>query len=116
MSDERAITRDTLLAALRNHIGRRQGVTVTALARECLGYEPTRGDERRVRELVVELRLEGHHVCATTEDGYFLALTPDELADTIAFLRKRAMRSLEQIAAMKHVSIPDLFGQLHLPT
>lgn len=113
--DER-IARDGLLAALRNHIGRARGVTVTALAREVLGTEPTRGDERVVRRLVVELRLEGHHVCAHPTSGYYLAASPDELADTIAFLRDRAMSSLEQIAAMKRVSVPDLWGQLRLPT
>jgi hypothetical protein len=116
MAEELAITRDALLVALRNHIGRKNGVTVTALAREVLGTEPSRGDERIVRKLVVELRREGHHVCAHPANGYYLAANADELADTIAFLRERAMSSLEQIAAMKHVSLPDLFGQLHLPT
>jgi hypothetical protein len=116
MSAEHPITRDALLVALRHHIGRRNGVTVTALAREILGTEPTRGAERLVRTLVVELRREGHHVCAHPASGYYLAETPEELADCIAFLRERAMSSLEQIAAMKHVSLPDLFGQLHLPT
>lgn len=110
------ITRDALLVALRNHIGRARGVTVTALAREVLGFEPTRGDERLVRRLVVELRCEGHHVCAHPADGYYLAETSDELDQTIAFLRDRAMASLQQIAAMKRTSLPDLFGQLHLPT
>ena len=113
--DER-ITRDALLVALRAHIGRSRGVTVTALAREMLGIEPTRGDERVVRRLVVELRLEGHHVCAHPANGYYLAESPDELDDTIAFLRDRAISSLQQIAAMKRVSVPDLWGQLHLPT
>lgn len=110
------INRDTLLATLRNHIGRARGVTVTALAREVLGTEPSRGDERVVRRLVVELRLDGHHVCAHPASGYYLAASPEELADTIAFLRDRAMSSLEQIAAMKRVSVPDLWGQLRLPT
>ena len=110
MPTDNVICRDALLAALRHHIGRENGVTVTALAREALGTEPTRGDERRVRNLVVELRREGHHVCAHPASGYYLARTPEELADTIAFLRERAMSSLEQIAAMKHVSVPDLFG------
>jgi hypothetical protein len=107
MPTDNAITRDALLAALRHHIGRENGVTVTALTREVLGTEP---------KLVVELRNEGHHVCAHPASGYYLARTPEELADTIAFLRERAMSSLTQIAAMKHVSVPDLFGQLHLPT
>jgi len=110
------ITRDDLLAALRNHIGRHRGVTVSALAREVLGVEPTRGDERIVRRLVVELRLEGHHVCAHPASGYYLAESPDELDDTIAFLRDRAMSSLQQIAAMKRVSVPDLWGQLRIRT
>jgi hypothetical protein len=116
MTTEKLITRDALLVALSHHIGRHNGVTVTALAREVLGAEPTRGDERVVRKLVVELRMEGHHVCADTDDGYFLAANADELDECIGFLRKRAMTSLKQIAAMKHVSLPDLFGQLHLPT
>jgi hypothetical protein len=116
MPTDNVICRDALLAALRNHIGRKQGVTVTALAREVLGREPTRGDERIVRRLVVELRLEGHHVCAHPADGYYLAANAEELGDCIAFLRDRAMSSLSQIAAMKHVSVPDLFGQMHLPT
>lgn len=113
--DER-ITRDALLVALRGHIGRMRGVTVTALAREVLGIEPTRGDERVVRRLVVELRLEGHHVCAHPGSGYYLAESHDELEGTIAFLRDRALSSLQQIAAMKRVSVPDLWGQLRLPT
>ena len=116
MTTEHPITRDLLLVALRNHIGRANGITVKALAREILGCEPEGGDERLVRKLVVELRREGHHVCAHPADGYYLAADADELNDTIAFLRDRAMSSLEQIAAMKHVSVPDLFGQLHLPT
>lgn len=110
------ICRDTLLVALRDHIGRANGVTVTVLAREVVGAEPTRGDERIVRRMVVELRREGHHVCAHPASGYYLAASPEEIADTIAFLRDRAMSSLEQIAAMKRVSVPDLWGQLHLPT
>lgn len=110
------ITRDGLLVALRHHIGRARGITVTALGRELLGAEPTRGQERLIRRLVVELRVEGNHICAHPADGYYLAETAAELDQTIAFLRERAMASLQQIAAMKRISMPDLFGQLHLPT
>lgn len=110
------LTRDTLLAALRQHIGRRHGLTATALCREVLGDQPTSGDERHLRELVVELRLEGHHVCAHPREGYFLADSADELEETCNFLRSRSMSGLQQISAMKRVSIPDLVGQLRLPS
>lgn len=107
---------DTLLAALRHHIGRRQGLTATALCREVLRANPTPADERRLRELVVELRKAGHHVCAHPRDGYFLAANAEELQETCEFLHSRAMSSLEQESAMKRVSIPDLVGQGRLPS
>lgn len=110
------LNRDTLLAALRRHIGRARGITAHALCREVLNAEPHGADERRLRDLVVELRLEGHHVCAHPSFGYFLAETPDELEETCAFLRARSMSGLQQIAAMKRVSIPDLIGQMRLPS
>ncbi|HEY4145202.1 hypothetical protein [Pinirhizobacter sp.] len=110
------LTRDTLLAALRRHIGRRHGITATALCREVLGGQPNGGAERHLRELVVELRKAGHHVCAHPRDGYFLADSAEELEETCAFLRSRSMSGLEQIAAMKRVSIPDLMGQLRMPS
>lgn len=114
--DDRPITRDTLLAALRAHIGKRHGVTATALCRQILGAEPTPGDERHLRDLVVELRREGHHICAHPSTGYFLAANAEELDETCLFLYDRAMTALTQIARMKKVSVPDLHGQLHLPT
>lgn len=113
---EHPINRDSLLAALRAHIGRDRGVTATALCREVLGHEPERADERHMRYVVEELRREGHHVCAHPRDGYFLAAGPAELDETCLFLYERAMSSLEQIARMRRVSVPDLHGQLRLPT
>lgn len=107
---------DALLVALRNHIGRERGVTVSALAHETLRHAPTRGEERAIRKTVVELRMLGHHICAHPASGYYLAADADELDATIVFLRERAMSSLQQIAAMKRISVPDLWGQLHLPT
>lgn len=107
---------DTLLVALRDHIGRRKGVTAAALCRQVLGREPDGGDERQLRDVVTELRRAGHHVCAHPSDGYYLAETAEELDATCAFLYGRAMSALEQIAAMRRVSVPDLRGQLKLPT
>ncbi len=116
MNGERLLDRHALLEALRNHIGRRQGVTATALCREALGHEPAPADERNLRTVVEELRSEGHHICAHPRDGYYIAAEPDELDETCGFLYARAMSSLKQIAAMKRVSVPDLRGQLRLPT
>lgn len=110
------LTYHSVLAALRNHIGRERGVTAPQLVMEVLGRTGT-GDERRLRDLVVELRLQGHHVCAVPgRGGYFLAETPEELEETMTFLRDRAMTSLMQASRMRGISIPDLIGQMRLPT
>jgi hypothetical protein len=116
LQTNKVITRDALLLVLSRHIGKRNGVTATALCREVLGTEPDKADERHLRDVVVELRLNGHHVCAHPSHGYFLAKTPEELDETCGFLHDRAMCSLTQVAAMKRVSVPDLRGQLKLPT
>lgn len=113
---DRPINQHTVLEALCNHIGRRRGVTAAALCREVLGVEPLQADLRILRHVVEDLRTAGHHVCATPEDGYWIAETAEELDEACGFLYDRAMTSLRQIAAMKRVSVPDLRGQLRLPT
>jgi hypothetical protein len=113
----RLLTSTSVLQALSQHIGRNQGITAAQLVCEilCLPVsDPV--EERRLRRIVEDLRREGHHVCAHPTDGYFIAATASELDDTCAFLYERAMTSLKQIAAMKRISLPDLRGQLHLPT
>lgn len=114
------LNRDTLLQLLRNHIGKARGIGARDIVEQLLPLDvpaPTRrAAERQLRDLVVELRLEGHHVCAHPSTGYFLAATTEELAETCAFLTSRSMSSLQQVSAMKRVSIPDLVGQLKLPT
>lgn len=117
------LTAHQVLTALSRHIGHENGATAERLVQEIFGAVAApervynlRAVERQLREIVVELRLEGHHVCATPEHGYFLAATAEELDATCLFLHERAMTSLKQIAAMKRISAPDLRGQLHLPT
>ena len=104
-----------VLAALRKHIGRNNGTTARDLVDELRGAGETLS-ERDLRMVVVDLRLQGHHVCAHPSAGYFLAANEQELEDTVEFLRQRALRSLEQIAAMNRVSLPDLMGQMRLPS
>lgn len=111
------ITPVLVLAELQRHIGKENGIHVRVLVQHITGQlvvsEPL---ERKVRDIVVELRKEGRHICATPAAGYFMAANAEELTETCLFLHDRAMTSLMQISAMKNVSLPDLRGQLHLPT
>ena len=111
------VARDDVLRVLASHIGEARGAHVSELVRELERCRPDRHvDERHVRKVIEELRREGAHICATPRAGYFMAETSAELDDTCRFLFNRAMTSLTQVAAMKHVSLPDLEGQLKLKT
>ena len=103
-------TTQNLIAALSAHIGQHKGVTAQHLA-VLLGCPP-----RRVRQLVTEARLDGSAICGTPRDGYYFAETAEELTATIDFLKGRALCSLQLASRMSRVPMPDLLGQLHLPT
>ncbi len=103
-------TKADLTTLLDAHIGRERGIGVKTIA-ERLGCT-----ERLVRSLVTELRLEGIAICGTPETGYYVAATVDELEETCAFLRSRAMHSLVLESKLRHVPLPDLIGQLRLKT
>lgn len=114
---ERVITASLVLGILGGHIGAEHGINADQLARKCTGVDQRDpGAERLVRKLIQELRTEGFHICGTPDAGYFLAASAEELDRTCAFLYARAMTTLTQIARMKKVSVPDLRGQLKLPT
>lgn len=104
------IGRHDLLAAMRNHHGAGNGISAEQLARElhCTA--------RHVRVLVTELRMDGEHICGTPAEGYFMAESPEDLISTCDFLKGRALKSLLLASRMTKVSIPDLFGQMKLPT
>jgi hypothetical protein len=115
------ITPDDVLAVMPR--GRAHGMTVRLLAFVIADRKMQAGDkgvswgpgaQRKVRSAVESLRRDGHPICATPEDGYYLAETDDELSRTLAFLRARAMTSLVQIAQLRRVSLPTLMGQLQL--
>lgn len=103
-------TSTDLLQLLAGHIGRGNGAGVAQLA-AALGMS-----ERDVRKLVVALRQNGVAVCGTPKTGYYIAATADELAETIEFLKHRALHSLVLASRMSKVPLPDLLGQLHVPT
>jgi len=102
--------KDQLLVILQRHIGRKSGVSAAYLsgALDCA--------ERIVRDLVTELRSDGIAVCGHPATGYFIAETKEELEDTCAFLRSRAMHSLVLEAKLRQMPLADLVGQLRLPT
>lgn len=109
-------TKALLLAVMADHIGQKNGITAVDLVAKFNVRSATRINARELRSLVEALREDGQHICATPSHGYFIAKSVEELDATCEFLRSRALRSLKQIAAMKRISMPDLFGQLHLPT
>ena len=108
-----SLDRQTLLAALTNHVGRAKGVTARKLVIEICGTWSS-GDERYLRQLVEQLRDEGIAVCADPQAGYHIAATSDELQASIKFLRQRALTSLRQIRQLKRLAQPDLGGQRRL--
>ena len=103
-------TAGALLVLLSHHIGAGQGLRADEIARslDC--------SERRVRILVSALRDDGVAVCGHPKTGYYIAATADELEQTCTFLRARAMHSLVLEARLRKLPLPDLLGQLRLPT
>lgn len=104
------ITKDQVLAELQWHIGHAYGMTAAECARK-LGIS-----ERRLRIFVSQLRQDGIAICGTPETGYFIAETADELDQCCHFLRSRAMHSLVLESRLRKIPLPDLIGQLKLPT
>lgn len=104
------IAKGDVLTVLMPHIGKRAGVAVKALADQ-LHTSP-----RQIRKLVTELRNDGVAVCGHPKTGYFIAANAGELEDTCKFLRSRAMHSLTLESNLRRVPLPDLLGQLKLPT
>lgn len=111
------ITPALVLNELQHHIGRENGIHVRDLVQRITGQQVTSEPmERRVRGLINELRMEGSHICGHPQSGYYMAATAEELDETCVFLYERAMTSLQLISRLKNVALPDLRGQLHLPT
>jgi len=112
-----AFNKSDLLFALSKHVGAGSGVKVEQLlleiTKEYCQVKDSSG-ERRIRDLIVDLRLEGHQICASPETGYFIAENSNELKQTCEMLNARAMTTLRQTAAMLKQSIPDMVGQMRL--
>lgn len=92
------------------HRGKANGIHADRLAAQ-LELEP-----RDLRKLISELRTEGIAIVGTPETGYYVAETAEELDECCQFLRRRALHSLTLESKLRGVALPDLLGQLHLPT
>jgi biotin operon repressor len=104
-----ATSKTELLNALSRHQGRENGIGAKRLA-EQLQISP-----RELRKLISRVRDEdGHAVCGHPSTGYFMAVTPEELQQSCAFLEHRALHSLRVLSRMKKVSLADLLGQMKL--
>jgi biotin operon repressor len=109
MAREEALAALLQLLATR-HAGKAHGISADALARSLdIG-------ERMLRALVSQAREAGVAISATPETGYYIAENAEELAASCEFLRSRAMHSLRMEAQLRRIPLPDLLGQLHLPT
>lgn len=105
-----ATHRAIVLGVLSRHIGRGNGISVRELAKN------TDLRPRNIRLYITDLRDDGHAICGTPRDGYFIAETAEELNTTCEFLHNRALHSLALEAKLKKIPLPDLLGQLHLQT
>jgi len=102
--------RARVLAALAIRPGKINGITGADLA-QILELR-----KREIRHAISELRMEGIAVCGHPKTGYFIAANPEELEETCAFLRDRALHSLTLESKLRHVPLPELLGQLRLKT
>jgi hypothetical protein len=105
--------RDDLLACLyRNgHTDASHGITARHLAGrlDC--------PERRIRELVTELREAGIALCGYPSLGYFVTTEPADVEKYyVEFLLARARHSLWLAHIASKRPLAELYGQMRLPT
>lgn len=102
MSTEKQVTTAALKAALKQGAANGQSVkTLTSL------LDTT---ERAVRELREELVDEGVCVCAHPKHGYFIAITPEEVAANYDWLRSRALHTLNLASKLRAAFAPSETG------
>ena len=104
------MSKELVLRVLSRHIGKGNGIGMRELEQQ-LDLMP-----RHIRQYISSLREDGHAICGTPRDGYYIAATPDELEETCIFLRNRALHSLSLESRLRNIPLPDLIGQLHLRT
>jgi len=117
------ITKANVLRTLAHHIGKRNGIKGEDLCGdimdEAMDNVPTYINDhcmRKLRNAIQDARTEGSHICGLPGEGYYMAENEKELIATCKFLYSRAETTWIQIARMRGIALPDLKGQLKLPT
>ena len=105
-----ASNRTIVLSILSRHAGKGNGISMRTLEQQ------TDLLPRLLRRHIADLRNDGHAICGTPRDGYYIAETPEELEATCEFLHNRALHSLGLESKLRKIPLADLLGQLHLPT
>ncbi len=100
----------TVLTVLSRHIGSNNGVSMRQLEQQ-LDLSP-----RRIRHFIDALRNDGHAICGTPKEGYYIAETPEEWQKTRDFIVSRSMHGLVWVSRVEKIALPDLLGQLRVPT
>lgn len=103
-------TKHDLMAAMVYCTGKHKGISCKKLAQKM------DIPERQVRLLVTECREDGVAICGNPSTGYYIAEGPQDVQETIEFLKDRAMHSLKLASTLSKIPLPDLLGQLHLKT
>lgn len=110
---------DRLLAILARHRGRENCIGMGECYRKVfrLPYDNRINDTSPLRVLIRRLRRQGVPICSTNDKynpGYYLAETPEELAEFIGRHERRGLASLNQVARLRKIALPELLGQLQL--
>ena len=110
----KALTTESVLAALQMQVGRESALKASDLVEQITNLRTSPGAERRLRQIVKRLRLDGYPVCAHSDCGYYWARTPEDLKKACDFLRGKAMSSLQQITKLNRLALPPLVGQIEI--
>lgn len=108
------------LAIITEHVGKDSAITSYQLLVEATGALIIPGRKvdqtRLIRSIVKQLRMDGHAIAghAGFGGGYYLARNDEELQDTIRWFHKRGLSAFAQEAALKKISLDELFEQYKL--
>jgi len=114
-----AADRQRLLTIMEFHRGRRYSLGMAELYRQVYGVTVAHkiNETRRLRGLIRSLQQEGIPIlssCGAADGGYWLAETPEELAEFCRKEHGKALGILIKESRIRRIALPELLGQLAL--